>query len=404
MRDPSRQRARRHGLLAALLSVLVALPVSLVLTPATATAQQAPPRQELPVVLPQMSCEQLAGRTFEVLPGEPATLTAASLLPATATATATAGEQCQVRGTIAPQHVFEVNLPMTGWTQRYLQTGCGGFCGAADPAAQITAMFQCPLYQSGQFVVAYGNSGHVGPSGIDASFAEDPSLLLDYAYESEHQLSLAAKRIIGLFYGQAPKQSYFNGCSTGGRQALMLAQRYPEDFDGILAGAPANHLVALTSFSQLWNIRANTAADGMEILRLDDLPLLHAAALGSCDATDGLVDGLIADPRNCAFDPGTLLCPPSRTIGCLSAAQVGAARKIYSGPVDPRGRPLYPGGMPVGTELGWASNSWIVRTQPGATRLADAFSRGTWSTCPRSTRASTSTPTGWCSTRPPSEP
>lgn len=359
-------------MVAALLAVLVALPVTLFLTPAPATAQQAPPRAELPVVLPQMSCEQLAGRRLRVLPGEPARLTVASVVPATGTA----GPQCHVRGTIAPKHVFEVDLPMDGWTQRYLQTGCGGFCGAADPAPQITAMFQCPLQEQGQFVVAYGNAGHTAASGIDPSFGEDPTVLEDYAYESEHQLSIAAKKIIKLFYGQGPQKSYFNGCSNGGRQALVLAQRYPDDFDGILAGAPANLIVALTSFSQLWNIRANTAADGSEILRLGDLPLLHAAALGACDATDGLVDGLITDPRSCDFDPGTLLCPPSRTFGCLTRAQVTAARKLYSGPVDPRGRALYPGGMPVGSELGWADNNWLIRTQPGATRLADAFSRG----------------------------
>ncbi|MDP9408338.1 MAG: tannase/feruloyl esterase family alpha/beta hydrolase [Actinomycetota bacterium] len=372
----------RSGAPRALLAVLLVLPVLLSMAgPATATgtakapASATPPAGDLPVVLPQVPCGDLVGMEFEVLPGETARLTAASVVAATAGTS----EYCRVTGTIAPQHGFELRLPTTTWTQRYLQTGCGGFCGNV-PEPQVNGMSGCPRFESGEFVVGYGNAGHgpVSPvrltSVINATWATDRSLVEDWAYESEHQLSIAAEHVIDAFYGRAPRHKYFNGCSTGGQQALVLAQRYPHDFDGILAGAPANLRVQLHAFSLAWNIRANTAPDGSEILTADDLPVLHAGALAACDARDGLEDELITDPRRCSFDPGALLCTGGQTSGCLTEAEVTAARAIYSGARSEEGQSFYPGGMSVGSELAWAP--WIVRAPGGTLRLSEAFARG----------------------------
>jgi feruloyl esterase len=224
--------------------------------------------------------------------------------------------------------------------------------------------------------MASGNGGHVAASAVDGSWAVDRSLLEDSAYESEHQLQIVAKAVIADFYGQGPAHSYFSYCSNGGRQALVLAQRYPSDFDGIIAGAPANITMPLVVFSLGWNYRANTAADGSEIIKLADLPVLHVGAIAACDSLDGLTDGLIADPLDCTFDPSTLQCPGGEpAAACLSAAQVEAARKIYEGALDENGHPFYPGGMAFGSELAWAG--WIVRLGDGsAPAAAELFSRG----------------------------
>ena len=224
--------------------------------------------------------------------------------------------------------------------------------------------------------VVQGNAGHVAAASTDGSWAVDRALIEDAAYESEHQLSLVARQLIETFYGQAPAHSYFSSCSNGGRQALVLAQRYPTDFDGIIASAPANIAMPLVVFSLGWNTRANMAADGSEIIKAADLPVLHVGALATCDGLDGLVDGLITDPLDCTFDPATVQCPGGATApGCLSAAQVEAARKIYQGARDENGEPFYPGGMPVGSELAWAA--WIVRpaATPNAPALSELFSR-----------------------------
>ena len=364
-----RRSSGRSALCGLVLAVMFA-------TAGTATAEasaEPPPRspgEHLDVVTPRMACAELTMRQVEALPGEIATIGSATVVAATDTVP----EYCRVIGLITPQHQFELRLPTTSWTQRFLQTGCGGFCGT-PLAPQLFATAGCPRLESGEFALAFGNGGHVGASGTDASWATDRALVEDFAYESEHQLAVVSKNVIQMFYGQQPRYSYFNGCSNGGRQALMLTQRYPEDFDGVSAGAPANITVPLVVFSLGWNARANLAPDGGQILTAEDLPVLHEAALAACDAEDGLTDGLITDPRACAFDPGTLLCQAGQETGCLTAAEVTAARQIYQGAVDEHGRQFYPGdptgGMPVGSELAWVP--WIVRANPAVPSLDEQF-------------------------------
>jgi hypothetical protein len=198
----------------------------------------------------------------------------------------------------------------------------------------------------------------------------------DFFFRAPHVLSLAAKRIIAAYYGAPPKWSYFSGCSTGGREGLLLAQRYPDDFDGIIAGAPANYMSPLVIY-QAWLARANTDAQGAPIITSEKLPALHSAVVAACDRLDGLVDGQIDEPRACRFDPGTLRCPAGLDRpDCLTAAQVSAARKLYAGPADAAGHRLYPGEQTRGSELAW--DGWVVPT-PGiglaAALLADNYLR-----------------------------
>ncbi|NLU74001.1 tannase/feruloyl esterase family alpha/beta hydrolase [Streptomyces sp. HNM0575] len=326
-----------------------------------ASAPHASSPQASPVTGPRMDCSALAVRKVGALPGETAAIESAKLVEATGSTP----EFCEVTALIAPQHQFTMRLPTKTWTGRYLQIGCGGLCGiSTETTDQPWMAKRCPGYRQGEFAVAFGNGGHVGST--NATWATEPALTKDFAYESEHQLSVVAKNITGLFYGERPHRSYFVGCSGGGRQGLDLAQRYPEDFDGIVAGAPASAWVALFAFSMAWNVRANLAPDGGRLLTPKDLPVLHKGALKSCDGRDGLVDGLITDPRACSFDPGTLRCRADESSGCLTEAKIEAARKIYRGAVDENGVPFYPGypggGEPVGSELAWKHT--IVRDVP----------------------------------------
>jgi len=212
-------------------------------------------------------------------------------------------EYFEVKGYVTPQVQFEVPVPTQNWNGRYLQVGCGGYCGSlrATPES-IAALNQ-------NFAVALDNTGHVG-GGIGAGSAlwglDQPQLRIDFGDRSEHVTSLAAKAITTAFYGEDPRYSYLQGCSNGGRQALMEAQRYPDDFNGIIAGAPAAIQAPLNGEYETWNARANEDEQGNPILPADKLPLIHQVAIADCDGKDGLVDGQITDPRVCTFKPESL--------------------------------------------------------------------------------------------------
>ena len=195
------------------------------------------------------------------------------------------------------------------------------------------------------YASASTDTGHVGGRG---DFALDhPEKLIDFSWRSEHEMTVKAKAIIQAFYGSAPRLSYWNGCSTGGRQGLKEAQKFPDDYDAIIAGAPANR----TAIS-LW-IAAAVLKDPASYIPPSKYPVIHQAALAACDARDGLKDGLIDDPTKCNFDPKVLLCKGADGPSCLTAKQVEAAKKIYSPAINPRtGQQLFSSLVP-GTELGW---------------------------------------------------
>jgi feruloyl esterase len=263
---------------------------------------------------------------------------AALRLPATTiTRTWAAEGSCRVAATLRPSPdsdiKIEVWMPVTGWNGKYQAVGNGGWSGAI-----VT-------YSLGE-AVKHGyaaSSTDTGHSGERASFAlGHPQKLIDYAYRSEHEMTVAAKAIIFAYYGKAPQHSYWNGCSAGGKQALKEAQKYPEDFDGIVAGSPGLDWVARAALS-MW------VAQAVHIPAAK-YPAIHQAALDACDAADGLKDGVIEDPSRCDFDPKVIECPGADAPTCLTAAQVETARKTYSGP----GKGIAPG-LARGSELGWAT-------------------------------------------------
>ncbi|MGW4522188.1 tannase/feruloyl esterase family alpha/beta hydrolase [Amycolatopsis sp. NPDC004378] len=304
-------------------------------------------------VRPTTTCGDLV-RGY-ALPGATTHVTAAAVVAATGTDP----EYCGVKGYVEPAVRFELRLPTRTYAGRYLQYGCGGFCGIVNPPE----FADCGLPHGGDVAVAATDDGHVGktPAVVDDGSwgANDQAARNDFEFRAPHVVSRASKAIIQAFYGSPPRKSYFTGCSDGGREGLQLAQRYPADFDGIVAGAPANHWSPLLAF-QAWLARGNTAADGSPILTAAKLPALHAAVLAACDRLDGLADSQLDDPRACRFDPAKLTCHGADTPSCLTPAQVAATRRIYSPPTDPHGTLLYPGGELPGSELSWAG--WIIPT------------------------------------------
>ncbi|MCX6630145.1 MAG: tannase/feruloyl esterase family alpha/beta hydrolase, partial [Candidatus Solibacter sp.] len=299
---------------------------------------------DLPIVAPVMDCTQLALADFSALKDAPLHIALAAPVP-----DAQPAPYCRVVGSVSPKVNFEVHLPLAGWTQRYLQSGCGGLCGNLN--VRVGNADGCIPAQRGELAVASTDMGHRSGEGV---WQEDPQARIDFAYRGVHVTALAAKALIEKFYGQKPKYSYFAGCSDGGREALMEAQRFPEDFNGITAGAPAMNFITQNTFYHGWNARVNTGADGAAILTADILPVLHTAAVAACDELDGLKDGLIDDPRACKFDPAATLCKPGQDPGtCLTAAQVDVARKLYQGAHDAKGQQLVISGPQPGSELAW---------------------------------------------------
>src|SRR6185369_701405 len=175
-----------------------------------------------------------------------------------------------------------------------------------------------------------------------------PEKLVDFSWRSEHETTVKAKAVVEALYGAAPRRSYWNGCSTGGRQALKEAQMFPDDFDGIIAGAPGNRTAMA-----LWIAHA-LLKNAASYIPAAKYSLIHKAALQACDSIDGVTDGLIEDPTRCKFDPGVLLCSSGDGPECLTAAQVQEARKVYGPARNPRtSQELFPSLAP-GSELGWA--------------------------------------------------
>ena len=282
---------------------------------------------------------------------------------------------CRVQGVIRPSsdsHIeFEVWLPSSGWNGKFLGVGNGGFAGSiryvslpgntgADMAAAL----------AGGYATASTDTGHKA-SGFDATWAlGHPEKMIDYGYRGIHETVVRAKAIIGAFYGTPPRKSYFNSCSNGGRQGLMEAQRYPEDYDGILAGAPSYAGTRGTA-AFLWNTLA-LMADPASFIPPGKLPAIEAAALKACDTSDGIKDGVVENPTKCRFDPAVLLCQGVESDSCLTPSQIVALKKIYAGPKDSKGSQIFPGILP-GAESGWASS--ITGTKPG-TSSSYAFGVG----------------------------
>ncbi len=303
----------------------------------------------LPVVKPIVACADLAHADFTRTADAPVTITAAT------TVDTPQGAFCKVEGRVAPSIGFEVDLPVARWTQRYLQGGCGGLCGMTRVG--VANAGRCGPALDGEFVVAGDDMGHKGSMGGDdeATFGSDPQKRIDFAYRGNHQTALVAKALIRAYYGQAPRFSYFMGCSDGGREALVEVQRYPQDFDGVSAGAPATLFVVQNSFHHAWATMANRRPDGSNILLAGRTRILHDAVLAHCATLSGVDDGVLQDPRACRVDPAWAQCPPDAADAsrCLTAEEVDVVRKLYAGPRDRDGRAFVVGGPEAGSEAQW---------------------------------------------------
>jgi feruloyl esterase len=238
---------------------------------------------------------------------------------------------------------IEVWLPASGWNGKFQAVGNGGWAGTISYGPLGAAVRRGDA-------AASTDTGHVGGS---ASFAlGHPEKLTDFAYRAVHEMTVTSKAIIANFYGSGPRYSYWNGCSTGGRQGLKEAQRFPADFDGIIAGAPANYQTHL----HVWSVTVAQAVhkEPGSYIPPEKYPAIHKAALEACDVLDGLKDGLIEDPTRCHFDPKAIECQGEDSPSCLTAPQVEAARKIYAPLKNSRtGAEIFPG-MEPGSELRWA--------------------------------------------------
>ena len=254
---------------------------------------------------------------------------------------------CRVRLTLKPSAdsdiKSEVWLPLSGWNGKFQQVGNGAWGGSIQYGPLGDGLRR-------GYAVASTDTGH---GGSDASFAVGhPEKLIDFGYRAVHETAMQGKATVVAGYGTGPRVSYFEGCSGGGRQAFMEAQRFPLDFDAIIAGDPGYNRMA-QSF-QLVSIAQATLTDPASFIAPAKYPVIHQAALNACDALDGLKDGLISDPPRCHFDPAVLLCKGGDDPNCLTQPQVQAAKKIYAPLKDPRtGEEVFPGLEP-GSEPRWA--------------------------------------------------
>jgi feruloyl esterase len=264
---------------------------------------------------------------------------------------------------------LEVWLPAKGWNGKFQGQGNGGFAGEIDYRAM-------GLSVADGYATAGTDTGHAG-SGIDAGWAlGHPEKVADFGYRAIHEMTQVGQAAARAYYGRRAARSYFSSCSNGGRQALMEAQRFPADYDGIIAGAPANFWTHLLS-SALWDAQALTEQPASYIPS-SKLPAIAAAVQTACDAQDGVADGILNDPRQCRFQPSSLECKNGDSDNCLTAAQVTALKKLYQGAHDSHGREIYPGFLP-GSELGnggW--QTWITGSGPGKSLLF-AFANGYFS-------------------------
>jgi feruloyl esterase len=269
---------------------------------------------------------------------------------------------CRVTAEIKPSSdsdiKIEVWMPLSGWNGKYEGQGNGGFAGLISYGGLVAALRR-------GYASASTDTGHIAAGmGPDATWAlNHPEKITDFGYRAIHEMTVKAKAVIQAFYGEKPARSYFASCSNGGRQALMEAQRFPEDYDGIIAGAPANYWTHLLS-AAVWDLQA-LQNDAASYIPAGKIPALSAAVLAACDAADGVADGILNDPRACHFDPAAIQCKDADADGCLTAPQVAALRKIYAGPKNSKGQQISPGFSPGGEAGPGGWSAWVTGSAPG---------------------------------------
>lgn len=253
---------------------------------------------------------------------------------------------CEVTATLSPASGSNIGvvyrLPAS-WNGKVLGLGGGGWAG------NVTLQAASEGLRKG-YATLQTDAGHSGTTVWDTSWASNPEALKDFSYRAIHEMTAAGKKLVAAYYAQPHRRAYFQGCSTGGRMALMEAQRFPDDYHAISAGAPVYTLQVQTSAI----LRNQAFAKDNGGFSPADLQLAQSAALEACDAQDGLKDGLINDPRQCRWDPAEIQCTGAKTDGCLAPAQVAALRAVYQGSRAPDGEwAMHP--LSRGGEAGWSA-------------------------------------------------
>lgn len=299
-------------------------------------------------VSPGSACQALQRVDFSAVPDAPTQVMEADVVAATGDVP----EHCHVQGYIWPQVGFEMQLPTSSWNGKFLKIGSGGLGGFTRVKGKLVRGwcddglrrgYACIVSDQGHHSTKEGNGDNTMTDGLWAY--NNLQAQIDYGFRAAHVAAVAGKAITTHYYGQAPKYSYFFGCSGGGRQALIEAQRFPWDFDGIVANDPSINMWG-ARVAHLWGALAARDAQGQPLLSAADVDLLHQSVVGRCDAQDGLADGVITDPRVCRFDPAELTCKAGQSGDCLSPQQVAVVKKIYEGPLTSSGERLAPNVMP----------------------------------------------------------
>lgn len=316
----------------------------LAMTPGTARAATSPGLQDLAAVKPVMSCEQLGKADLGGIAGVKVTLKTAAVRDTEK------GAYCSLTGEVAPGIGFRADLPMDHWTQRFLQNAQGRYTDFTLHAGG------CAPALNGELAVAttFGPAGSAAPQ--NSTWGTPPDDRINAAYRATHNIAVAVKGLIRVFYGRSQKFSYMVGCSEGGRQTIEEAQRFPEDFDGLSVGAPViydgTHNVG---FWHGWENHIDRRADGSIVLSKPKLEVLHAAVLSHCAKVSGTIDGMLQQPTACTFDKTWVQCAPAAAdpAKCLTAEEAEVARQLYLGPNDGKGNFFEIGGWPLGSELFW---------------------------------------------------
>ncbi len=264
---------------------------------------------------------------------------------------------CRVEGVIRPSSDskihFEVWLPESGWNGRFLGVGNGGFAGAIDYG-------EMAAYVKRGFATAGSDAGHKGELA-DATFAyQHPEKVKDFGWRAVHVTRQRAREIVKAYYGKTETKAYFDSCSDGGREALMEAQRFPDDYDGILAGAPANAWSRLLAAGL--GVTQTMLVDPRAWIPPRKLAAIQKAVLDRCDELDKVKDGVVADPTQCHFDPDVLLCKGEDSDTCLTAPQITSLKVLYAGAKTKEGKTVFPG-FTMGDETSW--RQWVVGDDPG---------------------------------------
>ena len=296
------------------------------------------------------TCESLLGLK---IPNATITMAAAVETGATIASNVTARRAfCRVAATLTPSSDSEIKievwLPASGWNRKLMAVGNGAFNGTINYSALQTAIER-------GYAAASTDTGHTG-GGAEWALGH-PEKVIDFGWRAVHEMTVVSRSIAATNYDAGPERVYWNGCSAGGRQAMQAAQRFPADFDGIIAGSPGLDWTGRAAQA----VRVAKPLESSEQARLlaPQRQLLHRAVVSACDAIDGVKDGVIEDPQRCTFDPATLQCKAGSEADCLSAAQVATARLVYSSQVNPKsGRAIT--GLAYGSELGWTDLGWTA--------------------------------------------